>query len=312
MSGLSQQKEHTGSDEKNPDAPFDVYSVIRSPEIRDFYRNNGKLDISKQGEIVLHSYIPMHRKIGMLKTLALQEKETEGGILDDVCSILKKCMDDIYVPAERTVFILEYVISAFEDYGFHDKNSVDGFYDTAEEMFCHIEKSFEGSGRYAHGYVSLLQVPQSEKTKNPFDFTVCWLDGQWQVKDIMMEEDYLKSLINHGIREEAAGLLDYYDTAVFEHFPLPFADGSRLKLQTPCMSEAFYGILGSRYDPWHDEWYHYLLDENKPEPPENEGYRKNSVSLHSIELDDFSGYSTLDWLERADSDPKTRRGQGDR
>ncbi|MCM1561269.1 MAG: hypothetical protein NC123_17265 [Butyrivibrio sp.] len=299
MSGLSQYKDPIGLDEKKQDAPFDAYSVIRSPEIRDFYRNNVKLDTTRQSEIILHSYIPMRQKTAMLRTLALQEKETEGGILDDVCSALKKCMDDIYAPAERTLFILEYVSSGFEDYRFNAEAGLDDFYDMAEEMFRHIEKAYEGSETYAHGYVSFLQIPQSEKTKNPFDFTVYWLNGQWQVKDIMIEEDYLKSLINHEIREEVAELLDYYNTTVFEHFPLPFADGSRLKLQAPCMPEPFYGILSSRYDHWHDEWYHYLRDESKPEEPEGERYR-NSVPLHSMELDDFSGYSTLDWLERAD------------
>ncbi len=35
-----------------------------------------------------------------------------------------------------------------------------------------IENFFEGFGMYAHGYVSLLQVPQSEKTKNPLFYGI--------------------------------------------------------------------------------------------------------------------------------------------
>ena len=52
------------------DNPTDVYSVIKSSEVRDFLRNEAKLDIFEKEQIILHSYIPVRQKIAMLKQLA--------------------------------------------------------------------------------------------------------------------------------------------------------------------------------------------------------------------------------------------------
>ena len=50
-----------------PEEPLDVYSVIRSPEIREYYQKNVKLDIWAQKQLILCSYLPMTQKICMVK-----------------------------------------------------------------------------------------------------------------------------------------------------------------------------------------------------------------------------------------------------
>ena len=75
-----------------PDEPLDVYSVIRSPEIREYYQKNVKLDIWAQKQLILCSYLPMTQKICMVKQLALQGTEQEKKTLLDACTILEECI----------------------------------------------------------------------------------------------------------------------------------------------------------------------------------------------------------------------------
>lgn len=88
-----------------------------------------------------------------------------------------------------------------------------------------------------------------------------------------------------------------YDRNRFEDFPLPFEDKSRLKLKLPFMDEPFYGILDSEPDCFGD-WYHFLWEENIWKLPEDGRDYGDCMALSEIELD-YSGYSILDWLERA-------------
>lgn len=49
----------------------------------------------------------------------------------------------------------------------------------------------------------------------------------------------------------------------------------------------------------HNEWHHYLWDVEESKLPKAERSMKKCICLIQHELDGFSGFSTLDWLERA-------------
>lgn len=281
--------------------PTDVYSVIKSPEIRDFFKNHIRLNVLEREQLLLKSYISMRQKIDMLKKLAPYGTEQEADLLNGHCAVLEQCMADIYQPNKRSIFVFECAEPYFEDCRIMEMKHINGFFDTMDELIHEIESCFRNSETQLYGYITVLQLPRSGKTRTPFDFTVFWINGSWQVKDIIVDAGHMVKL---GFAEKAVRGLDGYSMSELVHFPLPFENGNRLRLQTPFMEGPFYGILDSGC-AFPGEWHHYLWNEKNAVSLKNKKNlytrknMKNCVSLSSIELSIYSGYSTLDWLERA-------------
>ena len=93
--------------ENHEEAPADVSSLIRSPEVRDFLRREAELDIFNKEQLILHSYISIRQKMVMLKQLADTWNEEEAGLIREMQGILTEYLDQIYHPAVRTIFLLE-------------------------------------------------------------------------------------------------------------------------------------------------------------------------------------------------------------
>lgn len=273
----------------NEENPFDVYSVIKSPEVRDFLRNEAKLDIFEEEQIILHSYISVRQKMAMLKQLADMGNEEEAGLIKEMHDILAECMNQIYHPVVRTIFLLEnmepYLETVQKSIFIDESGRLVDVYDTVDEMIKGDLELYsqEGRGMELYGYVSVVQVPQDEKSRTPFAFTLFWIDEKWQIKDIIVYDE--ESLKVQGFSDDT--IFRFKSTG--DSYPLPFEDGSRLKLQLPFMEEPFYGIISS-VDAYG--WYHNLYDENDPE-------REQSISLSYAEINMCSRYSPLDWIERA-------------
>ncbi len=118
------------------------------------------------------------------------------------------------------------------------------------------------------------------KVKEVFKFTMFWIDGQWKdVKDAELE-----------IQGVSEGTVERFNGIELYH-PLPFASGSRLKFQLPFMEEPVYGTLESELDG-NDCWYHFLYCK------EEKDYL-SSIMLTGTEINYVSGYSSLEWIERA-------------
>lgn len=267
--------------------PVDVYDLIRSPEIRDFLRKEGNLDIFDKEQIILHSYISIHQKMAMLKQLADIGNEEEAGLIREMHNILAEYLDQIYHPAVRTIFMLENYQPYLDGCFIRENNTLANAYDTVDEMIEEYLESYsqDGQGMSLYGLASVVQVPQDDKLRTPFAFTLFWIDGKWQIKDIIVYDK--KNLKTRGFSEDAVFRL----IATGGSYPLPFENGNRLKLQLPFMEEPFYGILSSWKD-CYGQWYHHLYDENDIE-------EKKSIGLSYAEVDLTSLYSSLDWIEGA-------------
>lgn len=265
----------------------DVYSVIKSAEIREYLRNEEELDIYEKIEIIFHSYISMHQKLAMLKQLSDTGNTEETGQINEAYDILSEYMNQIYNPTVRTIFLLEIEWPYLEDYSIKKESEFVSAYDTVDELIEMMEAYSENEMDMSlYGYVSVVQVPQDEKLRQPFGFTLFWIDGKCQVKDIDIQEEV-------NLRAQGDGDVFLMMDGIGERrYPLPFEDGSRLKLQLPFMEEPFYGILSSvnAYG-----WYHHLYDEKDTERKD----LAKSINLTSVDIDLASRYSSLDWIERA-------------
>lgn len=273
--------------ENHEEAPADVFSLIRSPEVRDFLRREAELDIFNKEQLILHSYISIRQKMVMLKQLADTGNEEEAGLIREMQDILTEYLDQIYHPAVRTIFLLKTIYPYMEEAQIKENSWFKDAYDTVGEVIEVLEPySRDGLGMSLYGLVSVVQVPKDEKLRKPFAFTLSWIGGKWQIKDIIVYGKGKESLRARGFNEDTI----FRFTTTCGSYPLPFENGSRLKLQMPFMEEPFYGILSSQKDCF-GQWYHHLYDEN-----DTEG--EHLISLTYVEIELTSRYSSLDWIER--------------
>lgn len=272
------------TEEKEPE--MDVYSLIRSAEIRDYYRREDILGIFEKEQLILHAFISVQQKAVMLKYLAQTGTGEENNRIDEMCRVYSRYIDMIYHPSERTIFILDSNEHRWdEDGSYLGFSGFDGAYDTVDEVVKEMEDIYSGMEAKAYAYVIVLQVPQNEKVKEAFKFTMFWIDGQWQIKDLEIED---KELEMQGISEDT---VSRFKCTSLYHF-LPFENGSRLKLSLPFMKKPVYGILESELDG-NGCWYHFLYGEDAQD-------RFGMINLTNAEIDLMSGYSSLDWIERAE------------
>lgn len=272
----------------------DAYSLIKSPEIRDFFRTSKKLGIFDQEQVILHSYIPLRQKMAMLKQLSYTGDEGEAALINEMHDFIAGYLEQICNPAVRTVFSLECVDTYLENGNIKTGREYWGVFDTVDEVVMKMEELIEDMEENeisSHGLVSVVQVPRDEKLRQPFEFSIFRINGEWQVKDIFIYDIDRFTAHDSSISENTSFR---FSNNAFSH-PLPFEHGSRLKFKLPFMEKPFYGVLSSKKDE-NGNWHHYLYDDNTEE---QEGTRSNVIDLSYMEVNQYSGYSSLDWIERA-------------
>lgn len=267
----------------------DVYSLIRSAETRDYYRKTDACDsLEKKIVLIQHGYIPVQKKAAMLNRLLGTGTEEENRLVEEMCRIYDRYIGMVYHPAVRTVFLLEchdlWWNEGGTDYascGLHDA------YESLEEVIAQMEEIYGGEEESASACVAVLQVPQEGRAKVAFRFDMFWIDGKWELQKFDVDDG---ELALQGNSDDAIEFFSYMGG--WQYHPLPFENGCRMKLQLPFMKEPVYGTLESKLDG-KGCWYHFLYFGGK------EGEANGMVDLTNAEINLHSGYSSIDWIERA-------------
>ena len=199
------------------DFMFDAYSVIRSEEIREYFRREDCMDIFEKEQLILHSYLPIEKKTEMLKQLSRTGGGEEKRMVAKMCHVYKRYISLLRHPETRTVFLLEY-----ERYhGDRDEwisGGLCGAFDTVEEAVEELGKAGKGMKKKSCGHVTVLHVPQNEKVKEAFRFRLLWMDGEWRIKDLYVMEEELEA---QGVSTEtAAGIISYMPKTRALTFPI--------------------------------------------------------------------------------------------
>lgn len=270
----------------------DVYSIIRSPEIRDYYRRKDVFGIFEKEQLILHSYTSIQKKAALLEQLLKTGNKQERRKISEMCRVFRDYIDRIYHPSVRTVFLLESSRMIWDgEEGSIDtmKYGLDGAYETIEELIASMADLCSGCEDEYCADVTVLEVPQGKKAVTPFGFSLFWIDGKWEIKDLHLGYGF-EELRVQGFHKDTE---NRFGDCCGGHHPLPFENGCRLKLQLPFMKEPFYGTLESELDGLGC-WYHFLyyIDER---PCNGTGY----VDLTWWEIDLTTCYSSLDWIGRA-------------
>lgn len=269
------------TEEKVKAVSGDIYSIIKSAEIREYFRKENCMGIFEKEQLVLHGYISLRQKADLLKQLSRSGQKEENRKVEEMYRIYADYMNLIIHPPVRTVFLLELVSQWWEKDHVEEESSLTGAFDTLDEVTGELEemrdfiKSCHKTNLY--GNVTVLQIPQEEKVKEAFHFTMFLIDGNWQIKDLDIADAELKAW---GAGKDTVRRFNEVSSCL----PLPFQDGDRIKLRLPCMEAPFYGVLRSEKDKTGC-WYHWLND--------------RTINLSCSEIGLTSGYSTFDWIERA-------------
>lgn len=267
----------------------ELYDLIISPEVRNFYKENVKLDIYEKEQVILRSFIPLEKKIQYLKGIETQGNKREAHSICRMREYLRHCLDEIYHPSMRSLFVTYYREYTFEEMRIEYPKSINDYFDTVEEIIDDIDKTYNNDElkRQVAVSVDFLQFPSAGKHTEPFSFEIFWLEDRWQVKDIRIhssQEEEQSLIAGKSVMER----LTEYE---FSH-PIPFENGCRLKLQLPFMKTPFCGTLFTEKDG-NGRWYHFLYSDDDPEMIGND-----FIDLGYSEIDLYSGYNTWDWIER--------------
>lgn len=282
------EKQEICSNVSGNEADMDVYSLIRSAEIRDYYRRENVCDDwEKKVILIQHAYISVQRKAAMLSQLSGTGNEEENRLTEELCLIYSRYTDMICRPSVRTLFVVESARLRWDEKSgsFGDNMGLDSAYESLDEVIAHMEDLYGDEREKACAHVMVLHVPPDEKVKEVFTFYMFWIDGKWEINHFDISDDELKQ---QGISDDAIRLFWF---GGFQYHPLPFENGCRLKFRLPFMDEPVYGTLESELDG-NGCWYHFLYFD------EVDGVR-GSLMLTYAEIDQTDGYSSIDWIERA-------------
>lgn len=266
----------------------DWYSLIRSAEIRDYYRREDVCDdLEKKIILIQHGFISVQQKAAMLRKLSGTGTVKENRLAEEMSLLYSQYIDMIYHPAVRTLFLLQSGILWWNVDTIDDNLSLHGVYESLDEVIAQMEEVYviyDKAAEKACAYVTVLHVPPDEKVKEVFKFIIFWIDGKWEIIDFIVDDKELES------QEISSDAIDLFArSAGWQYHPLPFENGCRLRFRLPFMDGPFYGTLESEQDG-NGCWYHFLnFDEE----------RKRYVDLTYAEVDQINGLSSLDWIERA-------------
>lgn len=276
-----------GSGREN-ESEIDVYDLIRSAEVRDYYRRENVCDnMEKKMILIQNGYISVQQKAAMLRQISGTGTVEENRLAEEMCLIYNQYIDMIYHPSVRTLFVVESTTMWWDagrlDYNLH----LDSVYESMDEVIAQMEELFVRDRERARARVTVLHIPPDEKVKEVFQFDLFWIEGKWDIKYFSVNDDELRL---QGISDDAIGFFKCEYS--YWYHPLPFENGCRLKFRLSFMDEPVYGTLESELDG-NECWYHFLyLDEVDVEIG-------GLVALTDAEIELGSGYSSLDWIERA-------------
>lgn len=263
------------------DIPPDAYGVIRSDSIREYLQKEDSLDIFEKEQLILHSYTPVWQKTALLEQLALSGSGKERSAVEEMCRVYTEATGMIRTPPDRTLFILEVISMEWEVWYLRCEPVMSRAFDSVRETEEAMEQMARGYKTAPFfGRVTAVQNPLDEKARDLFRADIFMIDGRWQFRDISLDEGQLE-------RYAASQDILKRMRDISRRHTLPFEDGCRLRLQMPFMQDPVYGVLKKQRS--RDGELEQYLEVGPGE----------WVDLSYQEIQPCSGYSTLDWIERA-------------
>lgn len=271
---------------------FDIYSIIKTEEIREYFRQNRKFTILEQEQLIIHSYTSLVRKQEMLCWLRNKAIDGDKEKVNNMVSLYDEVIRDILSPCYRPLFIHQYMEPIYsyseEDISdlFYSVQDCFGVYPRFEDLSRHLEEmKAEGEKRRyeKQSLAHIIKVLDNGKYSRGLTFTLIEEDGKYYPKDFIVNQEWLHE---HNIYEETYQRKQDY----ISEYQLPYENGDHIKLVLPFWKRPIYGVF-ERYVKNGMVHQSFFLN-GQEHTPGNE----LDMSYQDFELS--SGYSVFDWVDR--------------
>ena len=279
---------------------LDIYSFMRSPEIRQYMKNHISFDLSDTIFIILKSMNSFKVKLDALKILASGKRLSlhEKRHILYIINYAERILQEIYSPESPSIIVVSECCSDNEE-GLNSyeasvkQSNYTSYYSSYEEFLNQYMKYPPEKGSSLPRYeIDLVYQGKDSDHNNPIYFSATWFDNHIEIYAIHVESSWGKA---HGFM---SSITEYFWCGQMKRYRLPYPSMSKVKIQTPFMKKPLSGILDSVLDSCGC-WYHFFY------PYDKRGLTGSFLDFSYHCLEPSHDLSVFDWISKADGDIST-------
>lgn len=264
-----------------------IYDIMRSEEIREYYRKNVEFDTEEQLCVIMSCYKSLEDQLKLIKNLEFNQDDK---LLVDEMIKLYELIDIIYKNPHKffgddcniiyAVHYQEYKYNIrypnFDLVNFFDRFTIGTeYFNSLEKTIEHIKQdeiiSFE---------IEMIIIKENEIIY-PINFYCNNINEKYVPIRVSFDDDLFKEY-------QLENALELKNHVYYFGKKLPFENGCKVKFQIPIMQEPFYGFLYNDSNEW-DEGYYFMHEDNNNDC--------DFLNMSYVNLDKTSDYAIFDWLE---------------
>lgn len=242
-----------------PEDSLDIYSLIRSEEIREYYRNKVELSAEVKESIITCCYQSLHKKWKLLQMLAAQLEGEEQRKVEEMAALHEWMAKVFYYPAlcyadsDAFYAVNKLAFDNTPDFTGSQAKLCDEYivetvyFSSINEVKKYLDSCTEEHILYT---VDVVIKPIREKSWQPIRYVVAKIDGAVEPIQCYVDMDFEGEI-------EWKEALDRYQSDTL-HVDLPFEHGCRVKVQLPMMTEPVYGVLWRKLDGNQNKYNFYI------------------------------------------------------
>lgn len=278
-----------------------IYDLMRSEEIREYYRKNVELDTEEQECVIINCYKSLKEKLELLKKLYNNVPEEDKNNVKEMITLYELVNTIYYNPYEffgndcRVIYVVHYLEAEcnllfpnMDLYDFlHEYTTCNVYFDSLEEAYNYMNIDIETIDSFE---IELIIIPKNDKSYYPISFYGNNINGNLEPITFTFDDELFDKF-------NIPNSVDTYKHRwELSYKGLPFATGTKVKFQTPIMRNPFYGFIRCTKDE-NDCWYCFVF-ENEIEVHDTD-HPYDFLNMSFINLCHTSDYAIFDWLERA-------------
>lgn len=280
-----------------------IYDLMKSEEIREYYRKNIELDPIEQECVVINCYQSLNNQLKLLYKLLENVSETSKKDISDMIKLYELIIQIYNRPYEffgnkcNIIYVLHYLELSYNINPLYSDNDLSNFfkyyktstyyYDNIEYVISDMNQNFECVDLFE---IEIVISPKNSKSFVAASFYCNNFDGKFEPFRCFFERD----LFNKYNLDDT---MDRYEFPQLRYKGVPFESHTKVKFQVPGMNTPFYGILNCNKD-LNNCWYIFMYQEGTKKE-EYENYYVPFIDMSYTNISSYSIYALFDWLERA-------------
>lgn len=279
-----------------------IYDLMKSEEIREYYRQNVELDHIEQECVIINCYKSLDDQLKLLHKLLENTAEANNKDITDMIRLYELIIQIYNKPYEffgndcNIVYVLHYLELSYNIKPPCNNNDLLTFfkyyktstyyYDNLEDVILDMNQNIECADLFE---IEILISPYNAKSFIAASFYCGIIDKKCEPFRCSFESD----LFN---KYNLTNAINRYEFPKLRYKGVPFESHTLVKFQVPSMHTPFYGVLNCDKD-LNGCWYIFMYKEGtKREEYENYYIPFIDMSYTNIYL--HSMYAIFDWLER--------------